>query len=70
MVIEHTFVALKDKWKILKNFLDEVDKAIREASACCILHNFCEMVRLPILIAIPIQNNMDLLVGLDNPIPY
>jgi hypothetical protein len=70
VVIEHAFAALKDRWKILKKFLDEENKSAGETLACCILHNFCKMRRLPIPITISIQRNKNILEEFDNPIPH
>jgi hypothetical protein len=76
VVIEHSFAALKDRWKILTNFPDEVDKAASETLACCVLHNFCEMRRLPLppssssSSSSSSQGNMDVLVGFQNPVPH
>jgi hypothetical protein len=43
VVIEHAFGALKNRWRILKNFNMSMDKAATVTFACCILHNFCEI---------------------------
>ena len=43
VVIENAFGALKNRWRILKNFNMEVNKAAIVTLACCVLHNFCEI---------------------------
>jgi hypothetical protein len=70
VVIKCAFAALKDRWKILKKFPDKIDKAAREALACCILHNFCGIRQLSIATIIPIKSNNDLLMGFEDPVPY
>jgi hypothetical protein len=45
-----------------------VDKATQEILACCVLHNFCEMKKLPLPISISTQENTNILVGFDNPV--
>ena len=42
-VIEHAFRALKNRWRILKHFNMNMDKAITVNIAYCVLHNFCEI---------------------------
>ena len=42
-MIENAFGALKNRWRILKNFNMEVNKAATVTLACCVLHNFCEI---------------------------
>ena len=43
VVIEHAFGALKNRWRILKHFNMNMDKAATVTLACCVLHNFCEI---------------------------
>lgn len=43
VVIEHAFGALKNRWRILKNFNMNMDRAATVTLACCVLHNFCEI---------------------------
>ena len=43
VIIEHVFGALNNRWRILKNFNINMDRAIIVALACCVLHNFCEI---------------------------
>jgi hypothetical protein len=43
VIIEHVFGALKNRWKILKNFNMSMDRAATVTFACCVLHNFCEI---------------------------
>ena len=43
VVIENAFGALKNRWKILKNFNVEINKAATVTLVCCVLHNFCEI---------------------------
>lgn len=43
VVIENTFASLKNRWQILKHFNAIVDKAVRVAIACCVLHNYCKI---------------------------
>ena len=49
VVIEHAFSALKNRWRILKSFGNNVDKCATMTIACCVLHNYCELYgeRLP-----------------------
>jgi hypothetical protein len=70
VVIEHAFAALKGRWKILTNFLDEVDKAAAKTLACCVLHNFCELRRLPLPPSTSFEGNRDSLCRFDNPVPH
>jgi hypothetical protein len=70
VVIEHAFAALKSRWKILTNFPDEVDKAAKETLACCVLHNFCELWKLPLPPSTLAQRSHDNLVGFTNPVPH
>ena len=43
VVIENAFEALKNRWRILKNFNMDINKAAIVTLACCVLHNFCEI---------------------------
>ena len=43
VVIEHAFAALKNRWRILKHFNMNMDRAATVTLACCVLHNFCEI---------------------------
>jgi hypothetical protein len=43
VIIEHVFGALKNRWRILKNFNMSMDRAATVTFACCVLHNFCEI---------------------------
>ena len=43
VAIVHTFGALKNRWKILKNFNIEIIMATTVTVAYCIFHNFCEI---------------------------
>jgi hypothetical protein len=68
VVTEYAFAALKGRWKILTNFPNEVDKVAGETLACCVLHNFCEMRRLPLPPSTSSHGNKDILVEFDNPV--
>jgi hypothetical protein len=70
VVVEHAFTTLKGWWKILTNFPKEMDKAVGETLACCVLHNFCELRKLLVPISISSQENRDTLLGFDNPVPH
>jgi hypothetical protein len=70
VAIENAFAALKDRWKILKNFPNKVDKAVAKTLACCIHHNFCEMRKLPLLPSTSTEGNKDMLMGFHNAIPH
>ena len=52
VVIEYEFVVLKNRWKILTNFPNDLDKATRKTLVCYVFHNFCEMRKLPLPISI------------------
>ena len=43
VVIENVFGAFKNRWRILKNFNIEVNKATTVTLACCVLHNFSKI---------------------------
>jgi hypothetical protein len=66
----HGSLRVKGRWKVLTNFPDEVDKAAVETLACCVLHNFCEMRRLPLPPSTSTSESTDLLVGFDNPVHH
>jgi hypothetical protein len=42
IIIEYAFGALKNKWRILKNFNTNMDRVATVTIAYCVLHNFCE----------------------------
>ena len=54
-MIEHAFGALKNQWRILKNFNMEVNKVAIVTLAYCILHNFCETYSEQV----PLQEDVD-----------
>ena len=70
VAIENAFAALKGRWKILKNFPNEVDKVVVETLAYCIHHNFCEMRKLPLLPSTSTKRNRDMLMGFHNVVPH
>lgn len=43
VVVEHAFEALKNRWRILKNFHMNMNMVATITLAYCILHNFCEI---------------------------
>jgi hypothetical protein len=47
VIIENVFWSLKNRWWILKNFNSSVNRAPTIAIACFVLHNYCEMWKIP-----------------------
>ena len=43
VVIEHVFGAIKNQWRILKNFNMKINRATTTTLAYCIVCNFCEI---------------------------
>ena len=63
VVIEHAFGALKNQWRILKNFNMEVNKATTVTLVCRILHNFCEIYFKRIPLPEDVDQHLDHFVG-------
>jgi hypothetical protein len=47
VIIENVFGSLKNRWRILKNFNFNVNKALIVVIACCVLQSYCEMWKIP-----------------------
>ena len=65
VVIEHAFGSLKNRWQILNSFNARVDRAARVSIACCWLHNYCELWKVPEPMGYSPQQS-DPLVGFGN----
>ena len=63
VVIENAFRALKNQWRILKNFNMEVNKATTVTLACCVLHNFCEIYSERVPLPEDVDQHPDQFVG-------
>jgi hypothetical protein len=48
VLIENGFGNLKNRWHcILKNLNRKVDKGGKIIMACCVFHNFCQLIDMP-----------------------
>ena len=63
VVIENALRALKNRWRILKNFNMEVNKAATVTLACCVLHNFCEIYSEQVPLPEDVDQRRDQFVG-------
>jgi hypothetical protein len=60
---EHAFGALTNRWRILKNFNMNMDRAVTVTFACCVLHNFCEIYNERVPLPKDVVQRADFFVG-------
>jgi hypothetical protein len=63
VIVEIFFGSLKNRWQILKIFISNINKAPSIVIACCVLHNYYEMWKIPKSSCVNYAARRDNLVG-------